>query len=392
MPYTTANRVQETTSTSGTGTLTLNGAVAGFKNFNNGIGIGNTTSYVIFDPTANVWEAGIGTLLTANTFGRTQVLSNSSNTTALINFAGNTSNVWCDYLTEKSVTQFDVGTDANQIPLNQYLGTMAWQDAKAVRLGGDAVINTLTVGLGSGSVATNTATGYQALNANTTGAYNASYGYQASFKNTTGNYNASYGYNALYNNLIGASNSAFGYQSLLSCTGNYNTAFGYNSLVFTSSGANNVGIGYQTMQTNTTGGLNTAVGSGALFANNTNNNNVALGYQALRNTIANGNTGLGYSAGSTLTTGANNLVIGNNAQASSATVSNEITIGNNTQTVIRYPLSYSTVATLPSAATVGQGSRTFVTDALAPVFQATVTGGGAVFTPVYSDGTNWKVG
>jgi hypothetical protein len=141
MPYTTANRVQETTSTSGTGTLTLNGAIAGFQNFNNGIGIGNTTSYVIFDPTANVWEAGIGTLLTANTFGRTQVLSNSSGTTALISFAGNTSNIWCDYLAEKSVTQFDVGTNANQIPLNQYLGTMAWQDANAVQIAGGSTTN-----------------------------------------------------------------------------------------------------------------------------------------------------------------------------------------------------------------------------------------------------------
>ena len=146
MPYTTSNRIQETTSTSGTGTLTLNGAVAGFQNFNNGIGIGNTTSYVIFDPTANVWEAGIGTLLTANTFGRTQVLSNSSGTTALISFAGNTSNIWCDYLAERSVTQFDVGTQANQIPLNQYLGTMAWQDAKAVNIqGGTATLTSLTV-------------------------------------------------------------------------------------------------------------------------------------------------------------------------------------------------------------------------------------------------------
>jgi len=38
------------------------------------------------------------------------------------------------------------------------------------------------------------------------------------------------------------------------------------------------------------------------------------------------------------------------------------------------------------------GKRGFVTDALAPTFGATVAGGGAVFTPVYSDGTNWKVG
>ena len=56
------------------------------------------------------------------------------------------------------------------------------------------------------------------------------------------------------------------------------------------------------------------------------------------------------------------------------------------------PTTNFTVATLPSAATSGAGARTFVTNALAPTFGATVVGGGAVFTPVYSDGTNWKVG
>jgi hypothetical protein len=50
------------------------------------------------------------------------------------------------------------------------------------------------------------------------------------------------------------------------------------------------------------------------------------------------------------------------------------------------------VASLPSAATAGNGARAHVTDALAPVFGATVANGGAVSTPVYSDGTNWKVG
>lgn len=55
-------------------------------------------------------------------------------------------------------------------------------------------------------------------------------------------------------------------------------------------------------------------------------------------------------------------------------------------------LTNYTVATLPSAVTSGKGSRSFVTDALAPVFGATVAAGGAVATPVYSDGTNWKVG
>jgi len=56
------------------------------------------------------------------------------------------------------------------------------------------------------------------------------------------------------------------------------------------------------------------------------------------------------------------------------------------------PLTNYTVATLPSAATSGAGARSFVTDALTPTFGATVVTGGAVAVPVYSDGTNWKVG
>jgi hypothetical protein len=51
-----------------------------------------------------------------------------------------------------------------------------------------------------------------------------------------------------------------------------------------------------------------------------------------------------------------------------------------------------TVATLPSASVSGSGARAFVSNALTPTFGATVVGGGAVAVPVYSDGTNWKVG
>lgn len=55
-------------------------------------------------------------------------------------------------------------------------------------------------------------------------------------------------------------------------------------------------------------------------------------------------------------------------------------------------LTVYTVATLPSAVTSGVGARSFVSDASAPTFGSTVAGGGAVKIPVYSDGTNWKVG
>jgi hypothetical protein len=56
------------------------------------------------------------------------------------------------------------------------------------------------------------------------------------------------------------------------------------------------------------------------------------------------------------------------------------------------PLTNYTVTTLPSAVTSGKGARAFVTDALGPTFGATVVTGGAIAVPVYSDGTNWKVG
>lgn len=51
-----------------------------------------------------------------------------------------------------------------------------------------------------------------------------------------------------------------------------------------------------------------------------------------------------------------------------------------------------TVATLPAAATAGAGARAYVTDALAPTFLTAIVGGGAIATPVFSDGTNWRAG
>ena len=51
-----------------------------------------------------------------------------------------------------------------------------------------------------------------------------------------------------------------------------------------------------------------------------------------------------------------------------------------------------TVATLPTAASAGAGARAFVTDSSVSTFGTTVAGGGAINVPVYSDGTNWKVG
>ena len=51
-----------------------------------------------------------------------------------------------------------------------------------------------------------------------------------------------------------------------------------------------------------------------------------------------------------------------------------------------------TVVSLPDATQVGAGLRSFVTDALAPMFGNVVVGGGAVKVPVYSTGVDWRVG
>ena len=96
------DRVQETTTTVGTGTVTLNGAVLSFQTFA-AIGDGNTTYYAIVDPTAGDWEAGIGTYTASGTtLSRTTVLS-SSNGGSPVSFGAGTKNVICTYPSERAI-------------------------------------------------------------------------------------------------------------------------------------------------------------------------------------------------------------------------------------------------------------------------------------------------
>jgi hypothetical protein len=102
MPLVLADRVRETSTTAGTGTLTLAGAVVGFQSFTV-IGNGNTTYYTIVDSVANTWEVGIGTYTASGTtLSRDTVLSNSSGTTSPINFAANSKDVFVTYPASKS--------------------------------------------------------------------------------------------------------------------------------------------------------------------------------------------------------------------------------------------------------------------------------------------------
>jgi len=98
------DRVQETTTTTGTGTITLGGAVTGYQSFSS-IGNGNTTYYVIYVPGGADWEVGIGTYTSSGTtLSRTTILA-SSNSGSLVNFSAGTKNVFCDYPAGKAVYQ-----------------------------------------------------------------------------------------------------------------------------------------------------------------------------------------------------------------------------------------------------------------------------------------------
>jgi len=115
------DRVQETTTTSGTGSVTLLGAVSGFQSFAV-VGNGNTTYYTITDGAA--WEVGIGTYSTSGpTLARTTILSNSNGNTTPITLSGGLTQVFVTYTAEKSV---NLDASDNVTPL----GTIAsgtWQ-------------------------------------------------------------------------------------------------------------------------------------------------------------------------------------------------------------------------------------------------------------------------
>jgi hypothetical protein len=94
MPLTHADRVKETSTTTGTGTYNLAGAVTGFRTFVAGVGNGNTCYYTATDGTD--WETGIGTVTdaTPDTLARTAILS-SSNSDAAVSWAAGTRTISC---------------------------------------------------------------------------------------------------------------------------------------------------------------------------------------------------------------------------------------------------------------------------------------------------------
>ena len=103
-----ADRVKETSSTTGTGTYTLAGAVTGFESFAS-VGDGNTTYYVCTDGTD--FEVGIGTYTASGTtLARTTILQ-SSNSDAAVNWSAGTKTLFVSQPAEKAVHKDNLQTE-----------------------------------------------------------------------------------------------------------------------------------------------------------------------------------------------------------------------------------------------------------------------------------------
>jgi hypothetical protein len=105
------DRVKETTTTTGTGAVSLAGAVTGFETFAAGVGNSNTTYYAIVHQTANEFEVGLGTLDgDSSDLTRTTVIS-SSNSDSAVDFAAGTKDVFCTIPASKLIFE-DANNDA----------------------------------------------------------------------------------------------------------------------------------------------------------------------------------------------------------------------------------------------------------------------------------------
>ena len=255
----------------------------------------NTLSKLAIGSTGQVLTVSGGVPTWANTSSATTITDDTTtNATRYINFTSATSG---------SLT--NIGTSSTKLQYNPSTGTIT---APSITTTSDATIHGLTVGLGGGSVTSNTAVGYNALLSNSTGIYLTAFGLQAGKNNTTGNYVTAIGANAGFTGTGNSGDTYIGYSAGFTKNNGdstYGSTFvGYFSGYSTTTGTDNTFVGAGSGLTNTTGGYNAVLGMKALYSNSTGNSNTAIGAQALTsNTTASSNTAVGYQAAYSNTSG-----------------------------------------------------------------------------------------
>jgi hypothetical protein len=140
MPFVIADRVRESSVTTGTGSLALAGAVTGYQTFDAVLDTGDTTYYTAADQGGSNWEVGIGTFTAPSTLARTTILS-SSNGGSIVNFGAGTKDVFISLPASRTVQSVSGGS-TGLTPSTASFG--------AVTLGG-------TLAIGSGGTGATTA-------------------------------------------------------------------------------------------------------------------------------------------------------------------------------------------------------------------------------------------
>lgn len=141
------DRVKSSTTTTGTGTITLGAAALGFQAFSV-IGDGNTTYYTITDTVNGTWEVGIGTYTASGTTLSRDTVLESSNSGSLVNFAAGSKDVFVAYPAERAVIG-GMGYVENSATISQSSTINAGNNAMSA---GPVTINSgITVVIPSGS-------------------------------------------------------------------------------------------------------------------------------------------------------------------------------------------------------------------------------------------------
>ena len=185
MPFINADRIKETTITTGTGNIALAGAVSGFRAFYPTLSVGDTFKYFIVSTSGTEWESGLGTLTASSTLERTTVQSSSNvNPLTAVNFSAglkevgigptaggetpwnpvtNTLNISVNALNDVAITSPTV----NQVL--KYSGTEWTNQADAVNVGTVTIVSVVAANGFGGTVATDTTTPAITLTTSITG-------------------------------------------------------------------------------------------------------------------------------------------------------------------------------------------------------------------------------
>mgnify|MGYP001407914662 FL=1 len=129
MAFVLNDRVKETTTTTGTGTINLGGAATGFETFVAGIGNSNVTYYCIAGQGTAEFEVGIGTVTDASpdTLSRTTILS-SSNSDSAVDFSAGTKDVFCTLPAGRTIREVDTALNVPTGTTAQRAGSPAAGD------------------------------------------------------------------------------------------------------------------------------------------------------------------------------------------------------------------------------------------------------------------------